>query len=78
MHFYLTPNKTTSTKSPNSKSALPKPCMTRKRSCQIPVRSTQKKSGPCGIRSLPTSSGPLRLVAGVKVSPKVAVDERVC
>jgi len=30
--------------------------MTQKRSCQTPLRSSQKKSGPCGIRSRPTLS----------------------
>ncbi len=42
--------------------------MTQKPSCQTLLRSRQKKSGPYGIRSCPTSSGRGRSRAGVRMS----------
>ncbi len=49
-------NKTTSTSSRGA-GASQTPCMAPTRSCRTPVPSRPKKSGPCGIRSHPTSSG---------------------
>ena len=65
------PSKTTSTKSPNSKSVSQGPLMTQRWSFESPAHSRQRISGPCGIRSRSTSSGRGKLQAGVRISLRV-------
>ena len=66
--FYLTPKQDNFNQIPELQVCIAEALYDAEAVLSNPVHSRQKKSGPYGIRSLPTSSGRGRFQVGVRTS----------